>query len=273
MNRDHDNTPHLDSSTVQQWVRQYAQQKQTVPVPEKEKTEEDIRKNRMEWIDLAAVVFCLVLSVILILLNVEYKSDSSLLRITALLLPLLTLILYYTGILNQNTHSGNQTIAVLLFLSSVASLFTSMNTGYISHLNYLQFILPCVLATAFFLILNSILKRKRNRYLALLIMIIWLPFYIPAFVTLLNVSLPPLHIKETSSKLYGTNYHGDENYTVLVRVDEVDAVLEFKLPEDIYDRVSYDSTAEVTIRKGFLGIDYANVKLDHLENQIPPENK
>lgn len=147
-----------------------------------------------------------------------------------------------------------------------------MNTGYISHLNYLQFILPCVLATAFFLILNSILKRKRNRYLALLIMIIWLPFYIPAFVTLLNVSLPPLHIKETSSKLYGTNYHGDKNYTVLVRVDEVDAVLEFKLPEDIYDRVSYDSTAEVTIRKGFLGIDYANVKLNNLENQISPEN-
>lgn len=263
MKQKNDKNPHLDSSTVQQWVRQSAQQKPTEII--QEKTEEDIRKNRMEWLDLAAVSFCLVLSVLLIILNVEHKSEGVLLRVTALLLPLLALILYYAGILNQNTHSGNQTIAIILFLSSIAALYTAMETGYVSYLNYFQFILPCVFTAAFFLVINSLLKRKRNRYLALLIMAVWLPFYMPAFVTLLNVTSPSLHIKETSSELQGTNYHGDGNYTVRVRVDEIDDTLEFKLTKDIYDRVSYKSTAEVTIHKGLFGIDYARVKLDNLE--------
>lgn len=255
----------LDSSTIQQWVRQSAQLKPTEHIPEREKTEEDIRNNRMEWIDLTATAFCLALPVLLIILNVLHKSDSTLLRITALLLPLLTLLLYYTGILNQNTHSGDQGIAILLFLSSIASLFTGINTGYIAFLNYFQFILPCILSAAFFLVINSVLKRKRNRYLALLIMIIWLPFYIPAFVTLLNVIPPSLHTEAASSELRGTDYHGDDDYTVRVKVDEIGKTLEFGLTKDIYDRVSYDSTAEVTIHKGLLGIDYAKVRLDNLE--------
>lgn len=265
MNQKNDKNPHLDSSTVQQWVRQSAQLKPTEPIPERKKTEEDIRNNRMEWMDLAATAFCLALPVLLIILNVLHKSDSTLLRITALLLPLLTLLLYYTGILNQNTHSGDQGIAIPLFLSSIASLFTGINTGYIAFLNYFQFILPCILSAAFFLVINSVLKRKRNRYLALLIMIIWLPFYIPAFVTLLNVIPPSLHTEAASSELRGTDYHGDDVYTVRVKVDEIGKTLEFGLTKDIYDRVSYDSTAEVTIHKGLLGIDYAKVRLDNLE--------
>lgn len=260
-----DKNPHLDSSTVQQWVHQYAQQKPEPYTQEKEKTEEDIRNNRMEWIDLVASAFCLGLSVLLIILNVEQKSDSTLIRVIALLLPLLVLFLYYAGILNQNTHSGEQSIAIILFLSSIAALYTAMLTGYVSYLNYFQFIIPCTVTAVIFLIINSILKRKRNRYLALLIMVIWLPFYMLGFVTLLNVTAPSLHIKETSSELQGTNYHGDENYAVRVQVGELETTLEFKIPKDIYDRVSYDSTAEVTICKGFLGIDFARVRLDNLE--------
>lgn len=259
------NDPRLDSSTVQQWVRQSAQQKPNEHIPEKVKTEEDIQKNRMEWVDLAATAFCLILSVFLIIMNVERKADSTLLRIIALLLPLLTLILYYAGILNQGTHSGNQGIAILMFLSSVASLYTGISTGYISYLNLFQFILPCVLTAVFFLLINSILKRKRNRYLAMLIMVIWLPFYIPAFVSLVNITLPSIHTEETSADLRNTYYDGDGNYSVQVQVEELDAVLEFGLSKDICDRVSYDSTAEVTIHKGLLGIDYARVRLDNLE--------
>lgn len=48
--------------------------------------------------------------------------------------------------------------------------------------------------------------------------------------------------------------------------------LEFKAPKDIYDRVSYESTAEVTICKGFLGIDYARVRLDNLESLSTENN-
>lgn len=243
-----DKNPHLDSSTVQQWVRQFAQQKPTPYTQEKEKTEEDIRNNRMEWIDLVASAFFLGLSVLLIILNLEQKSDSTLIRVVALLLPLLVLFLYYAGILDQNTHSGDQTIAIILFLSSIAALYTALFIGYISYLNYFQFIVPCIVIAVIFLAINSMLKRKRNRYLALLIMVIWLPFYMLALVILLNITMPSLQIKETSSELQGTNYHGDENYTVRVRVGEMDTVLEFKLPKDIYDRVSYDSTAEVIQR-------------------------
>lgn len=261
-----DKNPHLDSSTVQQWVRQSAQQKPEPYTQEKEKTEEDIRNNRMEWIDLVASAFCLGLSVLLIILNVVQKSDSTMVRIIALLLPLLVLFLYYVGILNQNTHSGNQGIAIILFLSSIAALYTALFAGYISYLNYFQFIVPCTAAAVFFLTINGILKRKRNRYLALLIMVTWLPFYMLAFVILLNITAPSLQIKETSSELQGTNYHGDENYAVRVKVGEMETALEFKLPKDIYDRVSYDSTAEVTICKGFLGIDYAKVRIDNLED-------
>lgn len=260
-----DKNPHLDSSTIQQWVRQSAQQKPAAHTQRKEKTEEEIRNSRMEWLDLAATVFCLGLSVLLIILNLEQKSGSILIRVIALLLPLLVLILYYTGILDQNTHSGNQAIAIILFLSSIAALYTAMCTGYISYLDYFQFILPCIATAVVFLTINSQLKRKRNRYLALLILIIWLPFYMPAFVTLLNITAPPLQIKETFSELQGTNYHGDEDYTVLVQVDEMEPVLEFRIPKDIYNRISYDSTAEVTICKGFLGIDYARVRLGDLE--------
>lgn len=267
MKQTDDKNPHLDSSTVQQWVRQSAQQKPAPYTQKKEKTEEDIRNNRMEWMDFVASAFCLGLSVLLIILNLEQKSDSTLIRVIALLLPLLVLFLYYAGILNQNTHSGNQAIAIILFLSSIAALYTAMQTGYISYLNYFQFIVPCIAAAVCFLTVNSILKRKRNRYLALLIMVIWLPFYMPAFVTLLNVTAPSLQIKETSSELRGTNYHGDENYAVRVQVGEMKTALEFKLPKDIYDRVSYDSTAEVKIHKGFLGIDYAKVRLDNLESK------
>lgn len=265
MNNKDNNDPRLDSSTVQQWVRQYAAQKPNGNIPEKVKTEEDIQKNRMEWMDLAAAVLCLILSVFLIIMNVERKADSTLLRIIALLLPLLTLILYYTGILNQGTHSGNQGIAFLMFFSSAASLYTGISTGYISYLNLFQFILPCVLTAVFFLLINSILKRKRNRYLAMLIMVIWLPFYIPAFVSLVNITLPSIHTEEVSADLLYTNFDGDGNYSVLVRADELDTVLEFGLSKDIYDRVSYDSTAEVTIHKGLLGIEYARVRLDNLE--------
>lgn len=267
-----DKNPHLDSSTIQQWVRQSAQQKPAPYTPEKEKTEEDIRNNRMEWMDLAASVFCLVLSVLLIVLNFEQKFDSTLIRVIALLLPLLVLFLYYAGILDQKTHSGDQAIAIIMLLSSIAALYTAILTGYISYLNYLQFIVPCIVTAVFFLTVNSILKRKRNRYLASLIMVIWLPFYIPAFVTLLNVTAPSLQIRETSSELRGTNYHGDEDYTVQVQVDEMDTVLEFKIPKDVYNRISYDSTAEVRICKGFLGIDYARVRLDNLEG-IHTENE
>lgn len=261
----------VDSATGQQWARQFAQQKPASYTQEKEKTEEAIRNNRMEWIDLAAAVFCLGLSVLLIILNVEQKSDSTLIRVIALLLPMLVLFLYYAGILNQNTHSGNQMIAIILFLSSIAALYTALSTGYISYLNYFQFIVPCIAAAVFFLIINSILKRKRDRYLALLIMVIWLPFYMLAFVILLNVTAPSLQVKETSSKLLGTNYHGDESYTVQVQVGEMESVLSFKLPKDIYDRVSYDSFAEVTICKGVLGIDYARVRLENLE-ELNAEN-
>lgn len=272
MKQKNDKNPHLDSSTVQQWVRQYAQQKPAPYTQEKEKTEEDIRNNRMEWIDLVALVFCLGLSVLLIVLNLVQKVDSPLIRVIALLLPLLVLFLYYSGILDQNTHSGDQGIAIVLFLSSIAALYTAMLTGYISYLNYFQFIVPCTATAVFFLTINNILKRKRERYLALLIMVIWLPFYMPAFVTLLNVTAPSLQIKETSSELLGTNYHGDENYAVRVRVGEMETVLEFKIPKDIYDRVSYDSTAEVTICKGFLGIDYARVRLDNMEDLTAENN-
>lgn len=270
MRQMNDKNPHLDSSTIEQWTRQAAQQRPTGPAPKKEKTAEDIKKGRMEWIDLAAAAFCLVLSVLLIILNVENKADSALLRVIALLFPLLTLVLYYTGMLNQNTHSGNQAIAIFLFLSSITALMTAINTGYTVYLNYFQFILPCVITAVFFLVINSILKRKRNRYLAMIIMVIWLPFYTPAFVTLLNVLSPSIHTEETSCELLGTDYHGDNDYTVRVRVDGMETALEFGLIRDIYERVSYDSTAEVTIRKGILGIDYARVKLGNLEE---PESK
>lgn len=265
MNQQNDRSPRLDSSTIQQWVRQSAQQSPGAPLPEKEKTQEDIRNNRMEWIYVAASAFCLFLSILLLYLNVESKADSTLIRIIALLFPALTLVLYYTGILNQGTHSGNWSIAFFLFLSSVGALYTSISTGYVAYLNYFQFILPCTLAAAFFLILNHMLKRKRNRYLALVIMIIWIPFYVPAFVTLLNLTMPSFSAKETASELYNTHYDGEGNYSVQVELEETGKILSFRVPEDIYDRVSYDSTSEITIQKGLLGIDYARLRLNHLE--------
>lgn len=267
MKQGNDNNPHLDSSTIQQWVRQAAQQKPSEHIPKKEKAKEEIRKNRMEWIDFAAAVFCLILSVLLLILNVVNKFDSTLLLVIALLLPLLTLLLYYTGILDQDTHSGTQLIAILLFLSSIAAISAGTGAAYVSYLHYSQFILPCVLTAVFFLVVNRILKHKRNRYLALLIMIIWLPFYTPAFVILTNITLPSLHTEETSCELKGTDYHSDGEHTVRVKVEELDTVLTFPLPKAVYDRVSYGSTAEVTLRKGLFGIDYAKVKLYNLEDQ------
>lgn len=272
MNQQNDKNPHLDSSTIQQWVRQSAQQSPGAPLAEKEKTEEEIRSNRMEWIDVAASAFCLVLSVLLIFLNVTSKADNTLIRVFALLLPPLILILYYTKLLDQDTHSGTFGSAFFLLLSSMGALYTSISTGYTAYLNYFQFILPCIFASAFFLILNHMLKRKRNRYLALIIMIIWIPLYVPAFVTLLNLTMPSFSTKETASELYNTHYDGEGNYSVQVELEETGKILSFRVPRDIYDRVSYDSTSEITIQKGLLGIDYARLRLNHLEAPDSEEN-
>lgn len=93
MTQQNDKNPRLDSSTIQQWVRQSAQQGPGAPLAEKEKTEGEIRSNRMEWIDVAASAFCLILSVLLLFLNVTSKADNTLIRVFALLLP--PLILFY----------------------------------------------------------------------------------------------------------------------------------------------------------------------------------
>lgn len=125
----------------------------------------------------------------------------------------------------------------------------------------------CLVLSVLLIFLNVTSKADNTliRVFALLIMIIWIPIYVPAFVTLLNLTMPSFSTKEAASELYNTHYDGEGNYSVQIELEETGKILSFRVPKDIYDQVSYDSTSEITIQKGLLGIDYARLRLNHLE--------
>lgn len=261
--------PQTALSRGQQWARQAAAVPQEKAEPQPPSAAE-VHRNRMEWAELGIVSGILLLSVfILVCTFKELDNLLPLCRVLGLLLPALTLVLYYTGILAPNAgHGANQGIAITLLLSSLASCLAAGNILCTAYFNYLRFIPPCFLAAVLFLAVNSIMKRRKDRYLMWLIMLLWVPLYMVSSVTLLNNLLPPLSSEEVPAEIAYTDYRSGiaYPYRVIVTSEEIEYPLVFKIPEPVYRNLPYSgAAASVTVKKGLLGINYAELQLENIE--------
>lgn len=248
--------PKLHKGVVEQWVKTISELPQQQPP---EKTKKEKKKDRWEWLELLLCLFSLVFSIYLVYLNITSSVSSMFLRFITLFHPLAIFLLYHLRILEPNSTSGNQGIACLLFLSSFCALFTAIQTLHIQFPDILSFVLPALICGLVVLAFNHFHRKRRKRYLSWMIMLVWLPFYMPAFVMLSSITFPSLPAATKNAIISRTTYDGEGSYRVLLHLQDSAQMIECRITKQESKAMQSGDTIVITEKLSWLGIRYFEI--------------
>lgn len=251
--------PKLAKGVAEQWVKGTSELPQQQPP---EKTELEKKKGRLEWLEMLLCLFSILLCVYLLYMNIAYTISATGIRLIALFHPLVIFLLYHLRILEPASKTGNQGIALMLFLSSICALLTAVRAVHIQFIDFLAFVFPVLMSAFIILVCNRIHKKRGKRYLSFLISIVWLPFYSIAFVMLSSISLPALHTTSETATISRIMYDGEGGHSVLLHIPVSDTLIECSITKQESKDLQSGDTVQIDEKISWLGIRYFEIDPD-----------
>lgn len=256
MNDYDDTRVEMPKAVVEKWARTAGEAPlQKPPIPPK-KSAKERKETRHEWREALLCIISIAFDVYLMVHAIELLHVPSFVYPLALLHPLLIFIFYHKKYLEPYSQKGNQGIALLLFVASISSLLFSIRLPHLHFPNLFSFLLPSILTAAAFFLYNHYRKRKTGRYLSLLIMMIWIPFYMFAFPLLCTIALPSLHTERIEAKITMLSYDGEGTHTMKMALPHTDTLAEFVISKQEAKTYQVGEILPVELKQGILGISY-----------------